>query len=395
MSTTITNGLKFASALSTNAAWTKAIDEVCRAVTASLGGPADLAVLFTSHHHGPDILPFAGIASGFLETKNLLGCTGESIVGVGQEIENRPALSLWAAKLPGTRIRTMHLQFERTPEGSSFVGWPDELSGEWPSGATLLVLAEPFSFPADGLLHRLNEDRPGAMVLGGMASGGVAPGQNRLLLGSQELKEGAVAALLVGGARVRPVVSQGCRPIGKPMVITKADRHVIYELGGRPPLAVLRDLYPTISPTEQKSVEGGVHIGRVTDEYRDQFLRGDFLVRNVIGVDGQTGAMAVGDFVRAGQTVQFHIRDAESADEDLRELLGRVKSEAAPAGGLLFTCNGRGTRLFDQPHHDAQVVRSLLGEIPLAGFFAQGEIGPIGAKNYLHGFTASLALFEG
>jgi small ligand-binding sensory domain FIST len=247
-------------------------------------------------------------------------------------------------------------------------------------------------------LERLNDDRPGVPVMGGMASGAHQPGEHRLFLGRQELIQGAVAAVIRGGVSVRWVVSQGCRPIGRPYVITKAERNIIHQLGGQPPLALLQEIYETLSPAEKRSMEQGVHVGRVTDEYKRAFARGDFLVRNVIGVDRDSGAIAIGDFVRPGQTVQFHLRDAASADEDLRELLmaARDKSsgQSRPEAALLFTCNGRGTRLFDQPHHDAATIKATLGDLPTAGFFAAGELGPIGQKNFLHGFTASIALFQ-
>ncbi|MGH7139612.1 MAG: FIST signal transduction protein, partial [Pirellulales bacterium] len=174
-------------------------------------------------------------------------------------------------------------------------------------------------------------------------------------------------------------------------VITKAEQNVILELSGKPTLAQLQELFETLSPRDQQLLQTGLHVGRVINEYQERFERGDFLVRNCLGADRETGALAIGDFVRPGQTVQFHVRDSQTADEDLRELLGRCGGKAQ--GALLFTCNGRGTRLFEQPHHDAGVLRELLGPIPVAGFFAQGEMGPIGGKNFLHGFTASCALF--
>jgi small ligand-binding sensory domain FIST len=384
----------FAAALSTAADTAAAIHETTAAVKRQLGGPADLALVFVSHHHASDFSDLAERICDPLHTNNLLGCTGEAIVGGGREIENQPAISLWAARLPDTRIDTFHLQFARTPEGGSFTGWPDELAGDWPADTALLLFGEPFSFPADALLERLNDDRPGVPVMGGMASGAQQPGEHRLFLGRREIREGAVAAVIRGGVRLRWVVSQGCRPIGRHAVITKAERNIIHELGGRPPLAVLQEIYETLSPEDKQSMEQGVHVGRVTDEYKSEFGRGDFLIRNVIGVDRDTGAIAIGDFVRPGQTVQFHLRDAQSADEDLRELLSAAPGQPPSHAALLFTCNGRGTRLFDRPHHDAGVIRAALGEVPLAGFFAAGEIGPIGNRNFLHGFTASIALFE-
>ncbi len=224
----------------------------------------------------------------------------------------------------------MHLEFQRTPEGGSFVGWPDELPASWPAGSALLMLGEPFSFPADALLERLGEDQPGIPVLGGMASGAHSPGENLVFLGDEAFASGAVAVLIHGDVRIRSVVSQGCRPIGRPMVVTKADRQVIFELSGKPALAQLQELFAELSEREQQLAQRGLHVGRVINEYQDKFTRGDFLVRNCIGADRASGAIAIGDFVRPGQTVQFHVRDADTADEDLRELL-RAASDANPA----------------------------------------------------------------
>jgi small ligand-binding sensory domain FIST len=178
------------------------------------------------------------------------------------------------------------------------------------------------------------------------------------------------------------------------MVVTKAEQNIISELGGKPALEQLRAVFRTLAPEEEEMVQRGLHVGRAISEYRDHFGRGDFLVRNVVGADPQSGAIGIGDLVRTGQTVQFHVRDARTADEDLRELLAAGDRNRPPLGALLFTCNGRGTRLFPAPHHDAQAVRQAFGEVPVAGLFAQGEIGPIGGQNFLHGFTASIALFE-
>jgi small ligand-binding sensory domain FIST len=217
-----------------------------------------------------------------------------------------------------------------------------------------------------------------------------------LILGDRQFQTGAIAAVIHGAVRVSSVVSQGCRPIGQPFVVTRAEANVIHELGGVPPLLQLKEMFKTLTDREQELVRHGLHVGRVLNEYQDQFHRGDFLVRNVIGADPQTGAIAIGDYVRPGQTVQFHVRDEETADEDLRHLLmdARKRSDPQPSGALLFTCNGRGTRLFSSADHDARCVREALGEVPLAGFFAQGEIGPVAGKNFLHGFTASIAIFQ-
>jgi small ligand-binding sensory domain FIST len=188
-------------------------------------------------------------------------------------------------------------------------------------------------------------------------------------------------------------VSQGCRPIGDPCTVTGARGAIITELAGRPPLRLLQHIVAGMPLQEQVLVSRGVHLGLAIDEYTAEYGRGDFLIRAITGADQETGALQVGDLVEVGATVQFHVRDAVTADEDLRESLLRARVEGRPIGALLFTCNGRGTRMFDEPNHDAVIVSDLLGGVPVAGFFAAGELGPVGGKNFLHGFTASMALF--
>jgi small ligand-binding sensory domain FIST len=316
---------------------------------------------------------------------------------MGREIEGDSALSVWLARWPGVQASLFNLQFERTREGGVIQGWPESLAGEWPPDTFLLLLGEAFSFPADLLLDRLNEDRPGVPVIGGMASGGTQPGENRLLLGRAALAEGAAAALISGPVRLRTVVSQGCRPIGQRFVITKAHDNVIETLGGKPALGALHDVVNALPVEDRRLLRNGLFVGRAISEYRETFGRGDFLVRNIMGVDDKAGTIAMGDYVRVGQTVQFHVRDADTADEDLRAMLENVRATEgdAPAGALLFNCNGRGTRLFvDQPCHDVNVARQFLPGTAIAGFFAGGEIGPVGGKNFVHGHTASFALFR-
>jgi small ligand-binding sensory domain FIST len=389
-------GLRFAAALSTNVRTDQAIAEVCGQAGEQLGGPADLALLFVSHQHGPDFGAIAASIAERLDARHLLGCTGEAIVGGASEVEGQPALALWLARLPGVTVRSMHLRYEETVEGASFVGWPDDLPDDWPTGSALITLGDPFSFAADAFLDRINEDHPGVPIVGGMASGGWGPGQNRLVWQRGEVDGGAVAALIHGPIRVRTVVSQGCRPIGKHLVVTKSNGNVIQELGGRPPLEHLQEIFKILSPRDQQLIQQGLHVGRVINEYQERFERGDFLIRNVIGADPGSGAIAITDVVRPGQTVQFHVRDARSADDDLHAMLGDASTRPGtpPLGALVFTCNGRGARLFGKPHHDAAAVRQHLGEIPAAGFFAQGELGPVGGQNFIHGFTASIAIFE-
>jgi small ligand-binding sensory domain FIST len=386
--------VRFASAVST----AEDTNQAARDVLSGLGSwdtPPDLALVFVSPHHVKGADALARVLGERLGAANLLGCTGETIIGNGQEFEESPAVSLWAAWLPKTTIKAFALEYERTPEGGAFRGWPDELTGTWPEDALLLLLGDPFSFPADVFLSRINEDRPRVRVAGGMASAGHAPGQNRLLLGGETFAEGAVAVYLQGGVSMRTIVSQGCRPIGKPFVVTKAERNVIAELGGKPAFAQLREIFQSLPTRDKQLVQTSLHVGRVVSEYRDHFEQGDFLIRNVIGLDPKQGAIAIGDYIRPGQTVQFHVRDADAADGELKQLAAAVAaSGGAPAGGLLFACNGRGTRMFPEPHHDARVLAEKFGPIPVSGFFAMGELGAVGEQNFVHGHTASIVLFE-
>jgi len=327
--------------------------------------------------------------------RTVIGTTAETVLCNGPEYEQDPAVTVWLARMPAATLLPVSIEHARTPDGGMFVGWPPEdETGEgtaWPTNATLLLLADPFTFPVDGLVRRLEEDHPGVCVVGGMASGGSRPGGNVLAAGAATFDAGAVGLVVGGAARIRPLVSQGCRPIGRPLVVTRAQENLLVELGGRPALERLRELYDELDPADRDLVRSSLHVGRAASEYRDRFGPGDFLVRNVVGADPDSGVIAVADVIRTGQTVQFHVRDARSATEDLRRLL-----EAAPpaAGALVFTCNGRGTRLFAAPDHDARLVQECLGPLPTAGFFAQGEIGPVAGRTFLHGFTASIALVE-
>lgn len=387
---------RFASALSTMSDLAAALEEVCKAGLEQLQGPPDLAVLFVSAEYASWDDGLAARVRQRLGTRVLLGGTGEFVLGVGREVEEGPAVSLWLARLAGVQLVPMHLQLEHTPEGSSIIGWPDELAIDWPAPATMLVIGDPFSFPADLMVERLNEDRPELQVVGGMASGAAAPGECRLLLDDQVYRTGAAAVLLSGPLRATPIVSQGCRPIGHHLVVTKTEGNLVQELGGKPALLQLKTVFDSLATSEQELVQHGLHLGRVVNAYQDRFTQGDFLVRNVMGIDPATGAIGVGDFFRPGQTVQFHVRDHTTADDEMRQMLATFRDSAGdvPRGGLLFTCNGRGTRLFPEPHHDAGLVREYLGDMPLAGFFAGGELGPIAGKNFMHGFTASLVVLE-
>jgi small ligand-binding sensory domain FIST len=377
----------FASALSQHPVASEAVGEVAGELIEQLGGEGcDLAVCFASTHHVGAFEDMAPALRSLLEPRVLVGGTAVAVVGGPHEVEETPAFVAFAARLDRTALTPVTLQVEETPDGAALTGWP---AFEHAPGM-LLLFADPFTFPTDGFLQRVNEDLPDLRIIGGMASSAGSPGGNRLVVDDRVVDHGAVGVFLDGGIEVRTLVSQGCRPIGRPYVVTKGEQNLIEELGGKPAIERLQELAAAASEQERELLRRGLHVGLVVDEHKPEFTRGDFLVRNLLGADERTGALAIGERVAVGQTVQFHVRDADAADEDLRELLAEAEADAA----LLFTCNGRGRHLFSVPDHDAGMVEKLLGPIPLTGAFCAGEIGPVGGRNFLHGFTASLALFE-
>lgn len=363
---------------------------------ALLGGLSpSFAVLFASDDFLGSAEALAAAVAEETGPLPLIGCVAQGVVGGAREVESGPAVSLWLAAGLGP-VETFGMEFVRTRSGGAYGGYRFE-----PGGAGIhLMICDPFTFPPGDLLAHLNTHVPGTVVMGGLASGGLASGglairQSRLFLDGRVLSHGAVGARLAG-AGADLLVSQGCRPVGDPYTVTRAEANVIHELGGRPPVARLQELATALPMRDRELLTHGVHVGMVINEYRTERRQGDFLIRAIVGADAESGAIAVGDEVQVGQTVQFHVRDADSADEDLRRTL---QQEAAALGGrpaagaLMFTCNGRGSQLFSQPSHDAGLLAKVLGEIPVAGFFCAGELGPVGGQNYVHGFTASIALF--
>jgi small ligand-binding sensory domain FIST len=378
---------RYAAALSLHPLAFEAVGEVAGGVIEQFDGERpDLVVFFASPHH---VGTFEDVSAGLrklLEPEVLVGCTAVGVAGGATEVENSPGLSVFAARFGAGRVTGVALDAIQTDDGVSISGWPDEL----PTSGTLLMFADPYTFPIPDFLRLCNAQVPELIVMGGMASAAAGPGGNRIMLDDRILTSGAVAVMCSDDVPIRAVVSQGCRPIGKPLTITKAERNLAHELAGRPAMDRLQEIVQAATEEDRQLMRDGLHVGLVVDEHRLDFQRGDFLVRNLLGVDQSTGSLAISEQVEVGQTVQFHVRDAHAADEDLRCLLSGVSG----AGVLLFTCNGRGTHFFPEPDHDAALVEELLGPVPLAGAFCAGEIGPIGGQNFLHGFTASVAVFS-
>jgi small ligand-binding sensory domain FIST len=376
----------FAAALSEHPVAATAVGEVIGDVLERFGAEPDLACLFVTAPHTGALEDIAGAVDRLLHPRVLVGATANAVVGGARGVEDDPGLSLFAARLGGG-LTAVRLTAEQTLDGWVVAGLDHAAASR---AGTLLLVPDPFSFPVDAFLAELRRDHPHLGVLGGMASAARGPGGNRLVLDGELVNHGAVGVLLEG-VTVATVVSQGCRPIGQPLIVTRAERTAIYELAGRPALERLLELVDALGPDERTLASRGLHLGIVVDEHQATFDRGDFLVRGVLGADRDAGAVVVGDEVPVGATVQFHVRDAGTAGEDLAGLLAGHTA----AGGLLFTCNGRGRAMFGDPHHDAAIVQDAIGPLPLAGMFCAGELGPIGGRNAVHGFTASVALFEG
>ncbi len=353
------------------------------------GAAPSLAVLLASRAHTDEAVEVLSGVHRTVRVPALIGCVAQAVVAGRREIEGEPAVAVWLASgLPAAE--TFQLDFLRTASGGLLAGYRfDKAARDFH-----LLLPDPYSFPADLLLEYVNTDLPGTVVMGGLVSGGRGPESSRLFRDHAVVTSGAVGVRLPGLHNV-PIVSQGCRPIGYPYTVTGADGTVITGLGGQPPIERLREIVAVLPPDQQEQLARGLQIGFVVDEHLAEPGQGDFLIRGLLGADPSSGAIEVGEVVEVGTTVQFQVRDAVGADQDLRAALARVRTDLSgpPAGALLFTCNGRGRRMFGVADHDATAIEDVLDGIPLAGFFAAGEIGPIAGRNALHGFTASMALF--
>ncbi|MGI9002265.1 MAG: FIST signal transduction protein [Pseudonocardia sp.] len=356
------------------------------------GAAPDLMCVFVAPGAGTDPEQSAVAGRRAMElagARTTIGATAGGVIGDGRGQEHGPAVAAWAAVLPGTRIRPFQLTAQAA-EGDrvEIDGLPQLASDD----RVAALLVDPYSFPVAGFLEHSNRVMPGFPLVGGLTGAPGGSGVNRLFLDGEVTSGGGVGVLLGGEVAARTIVSQGCRPIGPPMTITRADRNMLLELAGAPAYTRLVEIVTSLPPVEQELAARGLHVGIAIDEYAEEHGRGDFLIRGVVGADESAGAVAVGDVVEVGQTVRFQVRDAAGAGEDLVELLGGADHPAR--GALLFSCNGRGATMFPSADHDVRAVADALGAEGVAGFFAAGEIGPVGGRNHLHGFTASVLAFR-
>ncbi len=361
-----------------------------RRALAGLSGPPDLVCFFVCDEDPAEITRAGRRVMELAGDANVIGCSATGVIGAGQGVELTPAVSVWAGALGGARITTFALETMRADDRFVVIGLPDRVEDD----RAAILLVDPYSFPADAFVERSAEVLGGLPLVGGLANGLRGGGSVRLFADGEVYDEGAVGVLLGGDLNVGTVVSQGCRPIGPSMVVTGAEENLLLELAGQPALARLEEIVSDLDEDDRELVAAGLQIGVVMDEYAERHERGDFLIRGVLGIDPEREAVAIGDVVEVGRTVRFQVRDAATADEDLYALLDAYREQGGRVeGALLFTCNGRGGAMFGSADHDPVAVRETLGPIGVAGFFAAGEVGPVGGHNHVHGFTASMLVF--
>jgi small ligand-binding sensory domain FIST len=389
-----TTQFKFASILVQDESIDRVLSAVSKQMIDSLGEHVDLALVFASSHF---LLQAAGLGVNLrraIGAKVMIGCCSEGVIGPDHEIESEPAVAVVAAQLPGVGVHAFHLSgheaMDIAREQSRF---SEHIQLERDTRG-IVMIADPFSTPMDQMLGAFNFYCAGVPIIGGLASAGRQPDENRLFMNDTVLKDGLVCIALSGPVQLDVIVSQGCRPIGPVFEVTDAKNNIIDSLEGVPPMERISDVLEALSDDDRQLLQNGLFIGRAIDSRREALGRGDFLIRGVMGADSRTGAIAIGDMIKTGERVQFHLRDARTAREDLEMMLTPHALFGAPSGAFLFSCNGRGTHLYDEPDGDISAINSFFHGIDLAGFFCAGEIGPVGGKNFLHGHTASLALIR-
>jgi small ligand-binding sensory domain FIST len=356
------------------------------------GRSPDLSVVFVCGGEAEIAGEALQRAGGMTASTATIGCSAPGVIGAGRGVEDTSAVAVWCAVMPEVHIRSFALEVMAPAVGIAVVGLP--ALGD--DDAVAVLLADPWSFPVDGFVAQSNTVLPGLPIVGGMAAGAGGRGSTRLLVDDRLVERGAVGVVLGGPVNAHTLVSQGCRPVGPAMTVTAAEGNVILSLAGVPALQKLREILAMLPPEDQALISEGLQIGVARDEYVDEHVQGDFLIRGVAGADETRGGLVVADIVPVGRTVRFQVRDAAAADVDLRETLAAFRALSGGdliEGALLFSCNGRGAHLFGTADHDPQAVRSGLVAHGVAGCFAAGEIGPVGGQNYVHGFTASILAF--
>lgn len=389
--------MKWASAVSDQADLALALGETAGTIRTQLEGmQADLVVLFVSEHHAEGYDALSKWLSEAFPAAAVLGCSAASVIGGERELEDGPGLALCAAVLPEVSLHPFHLELGELPEpGDDPASWA-ELVGVKPSeNPDFVLLGDPFTSDPERLAQGLDRCFPKSVKIGGVASGGQEQGSNALFLGRRVFRSGMIGLGLSGNVSVEAIVAQGCRPVGSPMFVTRSQENVLYAIDDRAPVEVVSELYEAASPEDQKLFRNSLFLGIEMLSNQSEYHQGDFLVRNLIGGDEESGALAVAAPLHDGQVVQFHLRDVDTARADLEQQLQRAEPYAASArGALLFSCTGRGKQLFGESEHDSKLFHHYFGGIPLTGFFGNGEIGPVEQRTFLHGYTSVFAIFR-
>jgi small ligand-binding sensory domain FIST len=391
--------MKWATAISRKTSFGDAVRECAEGVARQLGpGPVSLALAFVTPHFADYYPRLYGLVSRYLEPETFLGCSGGGVIGGGEEVERAPAVTLVAARLPQVRIEPFHISGPLPDLDGPPDAWERLIGVRAQDEPQFVLLSDPFSGRPEALLAGLDYAFPNSPKIGGLASGATSPGLNALFLGDEVFTEGTVGVAMSGDVAIDTVVAQGCRPVGELMRVTSCTGNFLYQLDGRPTFDVLQELFATLDERDRHLASTALFIGVLMDEFREEPQVGDFLIRNLIGVDPRRGAIAVGESLQEGMRLRFHVRDAETSAEDLHTMLKSYQKSLSrtesPSGALLFSCLGRGEGLYGRPNFDTGIFREHLGDVPVGGFFCNGEIGPVGGATFLHGYTSSFGLFR-
>lgn len=387
--------MRWASAVSREPRPAEAFGDAAKKLEQQLEGSApELLLAFVSPDHASECEHLVELVALRFPHALLVGCTAGGVIGDAHEIEDGPALSLTAAVLPGVALSALRVEPDWELTDASM--WRARIGLPPDARPKFLLLADPFTTDVGGLVAGLDRAYPGAPKFGGLASGGRAPSQNRLFIGDDVHRSGGVGVVFSGNVAVDTIVAQGCRPIGTPMIVTRCEHNVLQELDGRPPLQILAELYGSLDARDRELMQSSLFLGLEMRSDEVEYQPGELLVRNLVGADEETGALAIGAALRPMTVAQFVLRDAHSAEQELRSMLERHRRATAgrPAGALLFSCVGRGAGLFGHPDHDTSLFEEQLGPAPLGGFFCNGEIGPVGGTTFLHGYTSAFAMFR-
>ncbi len=391
--------MRWGSAVSNNASLQGAVEECVSSVLDGLEGlRPDLAFVFLSAAHAPAYDEVPGLVRRGLGDCPLLGCSGGGVIGAGREVEGGPGLAIAAAAMPEAELSLFHVENDGLPDQDSPPERWWEVVGSSPDGQPdFILLADPFSFAADRLIAGLDYAFPGSATIGGLASGAHGPGGNALYVGDEVRTSGAIGVAVAGSVTIDTVVAQGCRPIGAPMQVTSCADNWLLALDGKTPVQALVDVMGRLDEGERNLARHSLFLGVAMDRLNETPSMGDFLIRNIVGVDQSRGYIAIGELPSEGQLVQFHLRDAQTSTEDLDAMLNRYSIEHPiyeETGALLFSCLGRGLNLFGRADHDTDMFREKVNAMPLTGFFCNGEIGPVGGTTFLHGYTSSFGIFR-